>query len=262
MSTILDTIIEKKKEEVNTLKQHGFEAYHLKGNASGSLYESLRSATSLQVIAEMKRASPSKGDIRTDVDPVAQARMYEKAGACAVSVLTDTPFFKGKMEDLAYVRREVSIPILCKDFIIDEIQIDRASDAGANVILLIVAALSSHRLKELYQYATSRGLEVLVEVHDEEEMKEALNVGASIIGINNRNLKTFEVDLGITEKLGAMIQGRDVVLISESGIKNPEDCQQAINAGASGVLVGETLMRSENTAETLASLQVRKDVTR
>ncbi len=260
MSTILDTIIEKKKEEVNELKQAGYESYHQKGTPAKTLFESLKAASALQVIAEIKRASPSKGDIRTEVDPVLQAGIYEGAGACAISVLTDTPFFKGRMEDLANVRRAVSVPILCKDFIIDEIQIDRATDAGANVILLIVAALPFQRLKELYLYATKSGLEVLVEVHNEKEMKEALELGATIIGVNNRNLKTFEVDLKITEALGSMVQGRDVVFISESGIRDKEDCHRALNAGADGVLVGETLMRSHDPEAALASLQVRKDV--
>ncbi|TMU86910.1 indole-3-glycerol phosphate synthase TrpC [Bacillus sp. BHET2] len=260
MSTILDTIIEKKKEEVNELKQTGYESYYQEDTPKKTLYESLKSASALQVIAEIKRASPSKGDIRTEVDPVAQAGKYEEAGACAISVLTDTPFFKGRMEDLANVRRVVAIPILCKDFIIDEIQIDRAKDAGANIILLIVAALSFDRLQELYSYATRCGLEVLVEVHNEEEMEEALDLGATIIGVNNRNLKTFEVDLKITEVLGSMVQGRDVVLISESGIRDEDDCQRAVNAGAHGVLVGETLMRSHDPQAALACLQVRKDV--
>ncbi|WP_201716239.1 indole-3-glycerol phosphate synthase TrpC [Rossellomorea arthrocnemi] len=260
MSTILETILKKKKEEVNELKRDGYKSYHHKGTQTRSLYESLKSALSLQVIAEIKRASPSKGDIRTEVDPVLQAITYEEAGACAVSVLTDTPFFKGKTEDLANVRRSVSIPILCKDFIIDEIQIDRAKDAGADVILLIVAALPFNRLKELYLYAERVGLEILVEVHNEEEMKVALNMGATIIGINNRNLKTFEVDLKITETLGSMVNGYDVVLISESGIRDKNDCQRAVHAGASGVLVGETLMKSDDPQTVLSSLQVRKDV--
>ncbi|WP_179884749.1 indole-3-glycerol phosphate synthase TrpC [Bacillus sp. AFS015802] len=258
MSTILETILEKKKEEVTELKREGYKSYHSKRIPVPSLYESLKSASALQVIAEIKRASPSKGDIHTEVDPVLQAVTYEDAGACAISVLTDTPFFKGRMEDLANVRSAVSIPILCKDFIIDEIQIDRAQDAGADVILLIVAALPFNRLKELYHYAAKRGLEVLVEVHDEEEMKQALDLGAFIIGVNNRNLKTFEVDLLITESLAGMVKGMDVVLISESGIRDENDCRKVRDAGAQGVLVGETLMRSDEPAAALSALQVRK----
>ncbi|MCA1058512.1 indole-3-glycerol phosphate synthase TrpC [Rossellomorea aquimaris] len=260
MSTILETIIEKKKKEVQELKQAGYELYQNQDMSSKSLFESLKTADVLQVIAEIKRASPSKGDIRMEVDPVLQAAKYEEAGACAISVLTDTPFFKGRMEDLADVRRAVSIPILCKDFIIDEIQIDRARDAGANVILLIVAALDPIRLKELYTYASCLDLEILVEVHNEDEMKEALDLGATIIGVNNRNLKTFDVDLLITESLASMVKGREVVLISESGIRDEKDCRRVSDAGAQGVLVGETLMRSEHTESTLSSLQVKKGV--
>jgi indole-3-glycerol phosphate synthase len=256
VATILDTIIEKKKEEVNDLKQSGYQSFHNHSTPTKSLYETLKSAPFLQVIAEIKRASPSKGDIRTEVDPELQAAIYAEAGACAISVLTDTPFFKGRMEDLANVRRAVSIPILCKDFIIDEIQIDRARDAGANVILLIVAALDSFRLGELFSYATSLGLEVLVEVHNEEEMMEALKLGATIIGVNNRNLKTFEVDLLITETLASMVKGREVVLISESGIRDEADSRRVKDAGAQGILVGETLMRSEDPAAILSALQV------
>ena len=258
MATILATIIKKKKEEVKELKQFGYTTFQYQGNHNPSLYETLKSASSLQVIAEIKRASPSKGDIRTEVDPVSQAAIYAEAGACAISVLTDTPFFKGRMEDLANVRRAVSIPILCKDFIIDEIQIDRARDAGANVILLIVAALDFTRMKELYSYATNLGLEVLVEVHNEEEMVEALELGATIIGVNNRNLKTFEVDLLITESLASMVKGREVVLISESGIRDESDSRRVKDAGAQGILVGETLMRSKDPAATLKALQVEK----
>ncbi|CAN7363959.1 indole-3-glycerol phosphate synthase TrpC [Rossellomorea sp. LjRoot5] len=258
MTTILETIIEKKKEEVKELKQSGYTTFQYQGTHNNSLYETLKSASSLQVIAEIKRASPSKGDIRTEVDPVTQAAIYAEAGACAISVLTDTPFFKGRMEDLANVRRAVSIPILCKDFIIDEIQIDRARDAGANVILLIVAALDSFRLRELFSYASSLGLEALVEVHNEEEMMKALELGATIIGVNNRNLKTFEVDLHITETLASMVKGREVVLISESGIRDEADSRRVKDAGAQGVLVGETLMRSKDPAATLSALKVEK----
>ncbi|KPL57904.1 indole-3-glycerol phosphate synthase TrpC [Rossellomorea vietnamensis] len=258
MSTILDTILEKKKEEVKELKRNGYTSYQTGNIQVPSLYQSLKSAQTLQVIAEIKRASPSKGDIRTGVDPVKQAVAYEEAGACAISVLTDTPFFKGRMEDLANVRRAVSIPILCKDFIIDEIQIDRAKDAGADVILLIVAALKPPRLKELYSYASNLELEVLVEVHNEEEMVKALEVGATIIGVNNRNLKTFEVDLLITESLASMVKDREVVLISESGIKDEQDSGRVKDAGAQGILVGETLMKSNDPAATLSALQVKK----
>jgi indole-3-glycerol phosphate synthase len=259
VADILQRIIEKKAEEIKYLKQSGYKRFE-NANFRGvnKLYDSLREAEKLGVIAEIKRASPSKGDIRTEVDPPVQAKEYESAGAAAISVLTDTQFFKGKIEDLARVREEVSIPVLCKDFILDPIQIDRAKDAGATIILLIVAALERPLLRSLFQYAESQGLEVLVEVHDEDEMKAALDLGATIIGINNRNLKTFEVSLNVTERLSGMIHNEEVVLISESGIRHEEDCIRAAKAGAHGVLVGETLMRSDDTGRVLSSLQVKK----
>jgi indole-3-glycerol phosphate synthase len=256
VSTILQKIINRKTGEIKELKEQGFSTYNQSFNHTSGLYDSLVKADRLQVIAEIKRASPSKGDIRLEVDPAQQAKVYEKAGAAAISVLTDTPFFKGTMDDLAKVRKEVSIPILCKDFILDPVQIDRAKDAGANIILLIVAALDEQTLHSLADYAESQGLEVLVEVHNEDEMKVALGMGARIIGINNRNLKTFDVSLDVTEELGALVNNKEIVLISESGIKQNADCIRVAKAGAHGVLVGETLMRSEDSGKTLASLQV------
>jgi indole-3-glycerol phosphate synthase len=256
VSTILQEIIIKKNREIEELKEEGYRTYNQSLNHPVGLYASLMDTERIQVIAEIKRASPSKGDIRLEVDPVEQAKIYERAGAAAISVLTDTPFFKGKMDDLAQVREVVSIPILCKDFILDPVQIDRAKDAGANIILLIVAALDEHTLYSLFDYAESKGLEVLVEVHNEKEMKIALEMGARIIGINNRNLKTFEVSLEVTERLGRLVKNKEIVLISESGIKHDADCKRAAKAGAHGVLVGETLMKSKDSVRTLASLQV------
>jgi indole-3-glycerol phosphate synthase len=256
VSTILQEIINKKTAEIKELKEQGFKIYNQSFKHTSGLFDSLVKADRLQVIAEIKRASPSKGDIRLEVDPAQQAKVYEKAGAAAISVLTDTPFFKGTMDDLAKVRKEVSIPILCKDFILDPVQIDRAKDAGANIILLIVAALDEQTLHSLAEYAESLGLEVLVEVHNEDEMKVALAMGARIIGINNRNLKTFDVSLEVTEELGTLVNNKEIVLISESGIKQDADCIRVAKAGAHGVLVGETLMRSEDSGKTLASLQV------
>ncbi|HAB33562.1 MAG TPA: indole-3-glycerol phosphate synthase TrpC, partial [Exiguobacterium sp.] len=199
----------------------------------------------LSVIAEIKRASPSKGAIALDVDVVTQAKQYEASGATVISVLTDETYFKGSMDDLAAVAAAVDIPVLCKDFMIDRVQIDRAKAHGARLILLIVAALEQETLADLYAYAYAEGLEVLVEVHDEEELRRAEAIGAQIIGINNRNLKKFEVDLqtsvGLLEQ-----QQPDVRYISESGIKTVEEAQLLHAAGADGILVGETLMRADD----------------
>ncbi len=173
-------------------------------------------------------------------------KTYEECGAGAVSVLTDGHFFKGSFYDLQTAREESSIPLLCKDFIIDKIQIDRAYEAGADIILLIVAALTKEKLKELYSYVLEKGLEAIVEVHDEQELEIAIQLNPHVIGINNRNLKTFEVDLSQTEKLGKRLNEEKLLWISESGIHSKEDIIRVKRAGAKGVLVGEALMTSSS----------------
>ncbi len=228
--TILDKIIAQKEIEVKELKVvYSFgQSQHNKQRPS--LYDSFIDAEKMNVIAEVKRASPSKGDINQNVDPVAQAKQYEQSGAGAISVLTDRLFFKGSMKDLSDVSNSVDVPVLCKDFMIDRIQIDVAKEHGASVILLIAAALPEERLQDLYDYARSLGLDVLFEVHDEREAEIALKIGARIIGINNRNLKTFDVDLGVTERLSTFLNDENILLISESGIRTREDVVQ-VEAG-------------------------------
>lgn len=190
------------------------------------------------------------------VDPVAQAKKYEALGARAISVLTDKTFFNGSMEDLKAVRNAVDLPILCKDFIIDPVQIDQAKAAGANIILLIAAALSDTELKGLYDYAENRELEVLCEVHNEEEMLRVLELNPDIIGINNRNLNTFDVSLETTKNLASMVTNKETILISESGIKTQDDVVQVREAGADAILVGETLMQSADLSQTFQDLQI------
>jgi len=204
----------------------------------------------------VKRASPSKGVINDEVDPIAQAKAYAQAGGGAISVLTDRQFFKGSMADLSAVSEAVDLPLLCKDFMIDEVQIDVAKDHGASVILLIAAALPEERLRELYHYARSKQLDVLFEIHDEKEAEMALRIGARIIGINNRNLKTFEVDLGVTERVAQLLKNENCLLVSESGIRTKEDVEQVAEAGAKAILVGETLMRSANITETMNEIRI------
>ncbi|WP_186575956.1 indole-3-glycerol phosphate synthase TrpC [Aquibacillus kalidii] len=254
--TILDDILLEKAKEVAHLKISYTPGKNSVDNLSVSLYETFMQSERMNIIAEIKRASPSKGIINEGVDPVEQAKQYENYGAGTISVLTDQPFFKGTMEDLQAVREAVGLPILNKDFIVDEIQIDRAKDYGANVILLIAAALPKERLAELYKYATDYNLEVLFEVHNEEEMAIAKEIGANIIGINNRNLKTFEVDLAITEKLATMVDTDKTLLISESGFKTTEDVERIKKSGVRGILVGETMMRSSNLQETFDQLRL------
>lgn len=254
--TILDKILLQKQSEVKQLKEV-YPAYEATTEQERpSLYESFQQADKINVIAEVKRASPSKGNIKETVDPVQQAQAYEAAGAGAISVLTDVTFFKGSMADLSAVAAAVKVPLLCKDFMIDRIQIDVAKKHGASVILLIAAALSKTRLQYLYDYARSLNLDVLFEVHDEKEAETALEIGARIIGINNRNLKTFTVDLGVTERVAAFLQKEDVLLVSESGIRNRVDVEQVEAAGARAILVGETLMRSDNIAATMTDLRI------
>lgn len=254
--TILEKILLEKKSEVARLLVENIEVKK-EVKDRPSLFEKLVNANHLHVIAEMKRASPSKGLIAEGADPVAQAMAYEKAGAACISVLTDTPFFKGSFDDLAAVADVVETPLLCKDFIIDKVQIDKAKAAGASVVLLIAAALHDDELLEFHTYAVTAGLEVLVEVHDVDELERALKVDAKLIGVNNRDLRTFEVDLGQTEEIAAVFPfGEERVLISESGITGQSDAERVSTAGACAILVGESLMRSGTVGEAIASMQV------
>ncbi|RDW21205.1 indole-3-glycerol phosphate synthase TrpC [Oceanobacillus chungangensis] len=252
--SILEKILIEKEKEVKALINQTFVPVEAKKITT--FKERVRVANTMAVISEIKRSSPSKGEIKMTVDPVTQAKQYEAYGAAAISVLTDKPFFNGTMDDLRAVREAVDLPILCKDFIIHRIQIDQAKAAGASIILLIVAALSTTDLENLYYYARSLDLEVLVEVHNEEEMKTTLQLNPEIIGINNRNLKTFEVNLETTEKLAAMLTNPNTILISESGMKTAADVVRARDAGAKAILVGETLMRADNLEQTFQKLKV------
>ncbi len=200
-------------------------------------------AESLGLIAEVKKASPSAGIIAPDFDAVAIARAYEAAGAQCLSVLTDEQFFQGHLGDLKRVREAVKLPCLRKDFIIHEAQIWEASVAGADAILLIVAALSQTELECFFHEALDFQLDVLVEVHTREEMDRAIDLGATLIGINNRNLHTFEVDISATEELSEDVPD-DVILVSESGLKTRADTQRIFDAGCQAILVGESLMRA------------------
>lgn len=210
----------------------------------------------IQIIAEVKKASPSMGDINLDVDIVDQAKQYEENGAAMISVLTDEIYFKGHIDYLRQISDVVSIPTLNKDFIIDEKQIIRARNAGATVILLIVAALSEVRLKELYDCARELGLEVLVETHNLDELEIAHRIGAELIGVNNRNLVTFDVYLNTSLELSTHFKS-DRVYISESGIFNGNDVE-LISDYFNGILVGTALMQSESVADKMKELAVDK----
>ena len=254
METILDRIINEKQKEVLKLREGGF--IKVEAKPKRSFIQKLQQEEEIAIISEFKRASPSKGLINNGVEPADQAARYEKAGASAVSVLTDSTFFKGSFADLRAVREAVDLPILCKDFMIDSIQIDQAAAHGADIILLIVAALDETTLAQLYQYARSLDLEVLVEVHNQEELEKALNLGAQLIGVNNRDLKTFNVSLDVTESLAMSIKDSGAFLISESGIHHKEDVERVRNAGANGILVGEALMKSPDLAKSFQDFRL------
>jgi indole-3-glycerol phosphate synthase len=206
----------------------------------------------LGLIAEVKKASPSAGVIAEHFDPVAIAREYAEAGAHAVSVLTDEQFFQGSLAYLSQVRAAIPLPVLRKDFVIHEAQIYEAAVAGADAVLLIVAALEQERLAALYREAELCQLDVLVEVHTREELEGALEIGATLIGINNRNLTTFEVDLRATEEISEEVPD-GVILVSESGLKTKEDTRRVLASGCHAILVGESLMRTGDV-----SAQVRE----
>ena len=202
-----------------------------------------RGPEALGLVAEVKKASPSAGVIATDFDPVAIATQYEAAGAHAISVLTDVEYFQGHLSYLTKVRSAVSLPCLRKDFILHDVQIFEAAVAGADAILLIVAALEQRELEALNKTAETCQLDVLVEVHTREELDRALDLGANLIGINNRNLTTFEVDLATTEELSEEVPD-GVILVSESGLKTQADTRRVHAAGCQAILVGESLMRT------------------
>ncbi len=254
----LDEIIAHKHIEIQSLlpRAEKLRAAALLRNDVRSLYDALRAdQTRLSIIAEVKRASPSAGTIAAEFDPLTIARGYEKAGASAISVLTDEKYFQGRLEYLTLIREQVDIPCLRKDFIVHEAQIFEAVVAGADAILLIVAALDQATLVHLLEVAQTFQLDALVEVHNLAELERALETDARIIGVNNRNLKAFTVDLGTTEELAEEVPD-DIVLVAESGIKTPADALRLAEAGADSLLVGETLMRSQNIMVDLAALRV------
>ena len=211
----------------------------------------------LKIIAEFKRASPSVGTIRTDLSPADVARDYQHGGACAISVLTEEEHFAGSIADLTAVRSSTHLPVLRKDFIADAIQIYEAAVAGADAILLIVAALDDDSLGELRKVAEDElGLDALVEVHTSDELRRAVNTGAKIIGVNNRDLQTFEVSLNTSERLIAETP-QNSIMISESGLHDPEQLRRLRALGFRGFLIGEGLMRAKNPGIALRDLLAR-----
>jgi indole-3-glycerol phosphate synthase len=219
----------------------------------GRLEAALSARDRVNVIAECKRRSPSRGVLREHYDPVAIARGYADAGAAAISILTEPTFFDGSLEHLAAVRPAVSVPILRKDFIVSEYQLHEARAAGADAVLLIVGALRPVEVKVLHEHAAALGLDVLVEVHDATELAIAIDAGARIVGVNNRNLRTLQVDVGVSEQLIAAMPA-DVIAVSESGLRTAADILRLKARGYRGFLIGERFMSAENPGAQLEEL--------
>jgi len=250
---ILDTIVARKKEEVAALKIKGLAAPDLEIPPPRGFIRALTDFPGVAVIAEAKKASPSKGVIRPDFDPVAIARSYLSGGAQALSVLTDVDFFQGSLAYIPAVRAAVILPVLRKDFIIDPLQIKEARMYGADAILLIAAILETSQLQEYQGLALELGMDVLVEVHDEAEVEKAVAAGSRLIGVNNRDLRDFSMDLNTTFRLQKMIPAQ-IPLVSESGIRDHDDMVRLAAHGIRAALVGETLMRAADPAEALRAL--------
>ena len=255
---ILDDIVEKRKEQLQREKDN-IEPQDMKEMALNSKnknhgFKEALKKSGLSVISEVKKASPSKGVIAEDFRPVEIAIAYEDAGAAAISCLTEEHYFKGGSKYFADIRAKVDIPMLRKDFIFDEYQIYEAKLLGASAVLLICAILSEKELGQFLKMAHSLGLSALVEAHDEEEVARALRAGARIIGVNNRNLKDFTVDVKNSVRLRALIPP-EVLYVSESGIRGAEDVAVLYKNGTDAVLIGETLMRSSDKAAMLQELK-------
>ena len=255
---ILDTIVARKRQEVAELRVRGISLpveFEDRSIAPPRGFQrALTGYPGVAVIAEVKKASPSKGVICTDFKPVDIAVNYQKNGAQAISVLTDVDFFQGSLLYLMQVREAILLPVLRKDFIIDELQIKEAQLHGADAILLIAAILDCNQLHDYQAYAEANGMDVLVEVHDEWETEQALKAGSKLIGINNRNLQTFDVDLATTFRLKKMIP-QEIPVVSESGLRTEEDFRRLKEEGIKAALIGETLMRAGAHSGLLRSLR-------
>lgn len=251
--TILDKIIEQKRLEVAEAKKRGIPSIEIEDQAPRGFKKALVEDPGVSIIAEVKKASPSKGLICHDFDPEEIAKDYEKGGAAAISVLTDENFFQGSLSFLPAIRQKVFLPLLRKDFIIDHFQVDEARAWGADAILLIAAVLDDVLLEELLHHAQEDGLDCLVEVHDVAEAEKVLNAGADLIGVNNRNLKDFSVSLDTTFKVKGMIP-EDIPVVSESGISTPQHIQALRDANITAALIGEALVKDSNRPDRVAEL--------
>lgn len=254
---ILDDILAHKRDEVSERKRAtpvaALRDRPLFHAARRGFRDALAARPAPAVIAELKRASPSRGVIRSHYDPPAHARSYEAAGAAALSVLTDERYFQGSLDHLVAVRDAVALPCLRKDFLVDPYQVDEARAYGADAVLVIAAAGSGRLRMELIAAAAAAGLDVLVEVHEERELEWAVAAGATLVGVNNRDLATFTTSLETTERLAPLVPA-GVLLVAESGIHSAGDLRRMTAAGARGVLVGEAFMAAPDPGAALAEL--------
>jgi indole-3-glycerol phosphate synthase len=259
---ILDQIVETKEEEVRELlpREGSLRLAVEKAAPPRDFHRALRLDGRVAVMAEVKRRSPGAGPIRPDLDPAALAMEYQAHGAAAVSVLTDSEYFGGSLQDLEAVRGAVEIPVFRKDFIVHPVQLLEARAAGADGCLLIARILSDRDLRSLHEEALGLGLAPLVEIHDGEELERALAAGSRLLGVNNRNLQTFQTSLDVTVALMPGIPP-DVTVISESGIRSREDVDRLGREGVHGVLVGESLLRASDPGDALSELVGRARVT-
>lgn len=254
---ILDEILARKRDEVaerrRTVPVERLEDDALFHEARRGFRAALAGGAPPAIIAELKRASPSRGRIREDYDPASLARGYEAGGARCLSVLTDAPYFQGALAHLTAARAAVALPCLRKDFLVDPYQVTEARAAGADAVLVIAAAGEPEEREALMACASAGELDVLVEVHDEAELAWAIGAGATLVGVNNRDLRTFETDLATTERLGKQVPP-DVLLVAESGIRSAADVDRMLRAGARALLIGESLMRAPDPGAALREL--------
>jgi indole-3-glycerol phosphate synthase len=252
--SVLDSIIEGVREDL-AARRGSMGALHERIDAQAPALDahSFLSRDEMNVIAEVKRSSPSKGNLAPISDPAALAEKYQEAGAAAVSVLTEKRRFGGSLADLDAVRSRIEIPVLRKDFMVDEYQFLEARAHGADIVLLIVAALSKSQLKDFYDLATELGMASLVEVHTQSELESAMDISPRIVGVNSRNLKTLEVSASVFEELIPTIPS-SVIRVAESGISTRADVAQAQKAGATAILVGESLVKSGDPISAMREL--------
>lgn len=258
MTNVLDQICADKRVHVDTkMATHGLADVKARADdmpPARGFIKALQDKEGVALITEVKKASPSKGVIRADFDPVEIAKTYEANGAACLSILTDEKYFQGHDDYFKAIRESVSLPMLRKDFMIDEYQIYESRALGADCILLIMACLSDTQAKEFYDLSVQLGMDVLIEVHDEEELNRAINIQPAMIGVNNRNLKTLDVDLQTGFDLAKKIPD-GVLKVAESGIYNHDDIQKFIESGYGAFLVGESLMREDDIGAAVRNLR-------